>query len=151
MWSFARHTTFMKIGIADFECKVVKISKQGAELLFTGAEFSVKFPCKLCSICWSNHPRAFVGLVGGKMMSNFCIQQFVHFYFKNKRKVDSKRAKLNGFWLGRTARDVEPCTRHVGCVVPGPHAHAEAPERPAVRGPCRRHCASRARDACVEA
>jgi hypothetical protein len=41
----------MKIGIADFECKVVKVSKPGAELLFTSVEFSVKFPCKLCSIC----------------------------------------------------------------------------------------------------
>jgi hypothetical protein len=39
MCSFARHTTFMKIGIADFECKGVKNAKTGNESLFTGVEF----------------------------------------------------------------------------------------------------------------
>jgi hypothetical protein len=39
----------MKIGIADFECKGVKISKQGVELLFTDAEFFPDFPYNLCS------------------------------------------------------------------------------------------------------
>jgi hypothetical protein len=39
MCSFARHTTFMKIGIVDFECKGVKNAKTGAEPLFTGAKF----------------------------------------------------------------------------------------------------------------
>jgi hypothetical protein len=29
----------MKIGIADFECKCVKIAKTGIESMFTGAEF----------------------------------------------------------------------------------------------------------------
>jgi hypothetical protein len=41
MCSFARHTTFMKIGIADFECKGVKNAKTVTESLFTGAEFLV--------------------------------------------------------------------------------------------------------------
>jgi hypothetical protein len=49
MCSFARHTTFMKIGIADFECKGVKIAKQGAKLLCTDAEFLPEFPSNLCS------------------------------------------------------------------------------------------------------
>jgi hypothetical protein len=39
----------MKIGIADFECKGVKIAKQGAELLFTDAEFLPDFSYNLCS------------------------------------------------------------------------------------------------------
>jgi hypothetical protein len=39
----------MKIDIADFECKGVKIAKQGAELLFTDAEFLLDFPCNLFS------------------------------------------------------------------------------------------------------
>jgi hypothetical protein len=49
MRSFARHTTFMKIGIASLECKVVKNAKQGARLLFIGAEFLPDFLCNLCS------------------------------------------------------------------------------------------------------
>jgi hypothetical protein len=44
-----------------------------------GAEFCAKFLCNLCSICWSNHLRAFVGMVEGKLLSNACIQMFVHF------------------------------------------------------------------------
>jgi hypothetical protein len=35
MCSFARHTTLMKIGIADFECKGVKYAITGTEPLFT--------------------------------------------------------------------------------------------------------------------
>jgi hypothetical protein len=39
----------MKIGIADFECKGVKIAKQGDELLFTDVEFLPDFPSNFCS------------------------------------------------------------------------------------------------------
>jgi hypothetical protein len=39
MCSFARHTTFTKIDIADFECKGVKNAKTGTASLFTCAEF----------------------------------------------------------------------------------------------------------------
>jgi hypothetical protein len=38
-------------GIASLECKMVKNANQGVGSLFTGAEFSVKFPCNLCLIC----------------------------------------------------------------------------------------------------
>jgi hypothetical protein len=39
----------MMIGIADFECKGLKIAKQGVELLFTDVEFLRDFPYNLCS------------------------------------------------------------------------------------------------------
>jgi hypothetical protein len=39
MCSFARHTTFLKNGIADFECKMVKNAKTCAGALLLGAEF----------------------------------------------------------------------------------------------------------------
>jgi hypothetical protein len=45
MWSFARHTTLKKNGIASLEWKVVKNAKQCAGLLSTGAEFLPDFPC----------------------------------------------------------------------------------------------------------
>jgi hypothetical protein len=34
-----------------------------------------------------------------------------------------------------------PVRRHVGRTIPGPRAHADAPENRVVRGPRRRHCA----------
>jgi hypothetical protein len=49
MCSFARHTTFMKNGIASLEWKVVKNAKQCVGLLFTDAEFLPDFPYNLCS------------------------------------------------------------------------------------------------------
>jgi hypothetical protein len=57
-------------------------------------------------------------------MSNFCIQQLVHFYFKNWRKFDSKKVKLN--WFLQTGAPVHGVARRLA--VPGPRAHAEAPE-----------------------
>jgi hypothetical protein len=47
MCSFARHTTFMKIGIASLEWKVAKNAKSCTGSLFTGAEFLPDFPCNL--------------------------------------------------------------------------------------------------------
>jgi hypothetical protein len=55
----------MKTGIADFECKVVKIAKQGAELLFTGAENLAKLVCCSCQIHGSKPPRPFGNFVEG--------------------------------------------------------------------------------------
>jgi hypothetical protein len=69
----------MKIGIADLECKGVKNAKTDIESLFTSVEFSVKFLCNLCSIYWSNHPRAFGILVEGNLLDNFGIQSLEHF------------------------------------------------------------------------
>jgi hypothetical protein len=61
-------------------------------------------------------------------MSNFCIQQLVHFYFKNWRKFDSKKVKLNWFLqTGAPAHDVARAAPR-WLAVPGPRAHAEAPE-----------------------
>jgi hypothetical protein len=102
MCSFSRHTNSLLSGIASLECKMVKNAKQCAASLFTGAEIFGKFPCKLCTIYWSNHPRAFVGLVQGELLSNFHIQQSMHFGFENWRKVESKRDKWNCVWIGRT-------------------------------------------------
>jgi hypothetical protein len=55
----------MKIGIADFECKVVKIAKQGVELLFTGVENLAKLTCYSCQIRGSKPPRPFGNFVEG--------------------------------------------------------------------------------------
>jgi hypothetical protein len=82
MCSFARHTTFMKTGIADFECKVVKITKQGTELLFTGAKNLANLICCLCQIRWSKPPRAFGNFVEGGVVDKFGIQTLVRFSFK---------------------------------------------------------------------
>jgi hypothetical protein len=79
-------------------------------------------------------------------MRNFCIQRLVHFFFKNRRKFDSKKVKSNCFEWDEPARDVALRTRHVVHAITGPRAHAEAPEDPAVRGPRRCHCAARAND-----
>jgi hypothetical protein len=49
MCSLARHTTFMKIGIADFECKGVKNAKTGTGVLFPSAEILVNLHCRFCS------------------------------------------------------------------------------------------------------
>jgi hypothetical protein len=43
MCSFARHTTFMKIGIASLEWKGVKNAKSCTGSLFTGAEILANF------------------------------------------------------------------------------------------------------------
>jgi hypothetical protein len=118
MCSLSRHTTSLLSGIASLECKMVKNANLCAGSLFTGAEFSVKFPCKLCSICWSNHPRAFVGLVWGKLMRNFCIQPLVHFYCKNWRKFDSKKVKLNWFCKPALPRTTSPARHHIGSPYP---------------------------------
>jgi hypothetical protein len=129
MCSLARHITSLLSGIARLECKMVKNANQCVGLLFTGAEFSGKFPSNLCSICWSNHPRAFVGLVGGKMLSKFCIQMFMHFCCKKWRKMVVNRAKWNCFWAGCACT-----TCHVGLATVPPGAQAGAGPRPPVQG-----------------
>jgi hypothetical protein len=147
MCSFARHTTFLLSVIASLECKVVKNAKQCAGSLFTGAEIFVKFPCELWTICWSNHPRAFVSLVEGELLSNFRIQRLMHFGFENWRKVESKMVKSNCVWTRAHPRTTSPARPPRRLAVPGLRAHTEASENPAVRGPRRRHCAARAHDA----
>jgi hypothetical protein len=112
-----------------------------------GAEFSAKFLCNLCSICCSNHPRAFVWVVEGKLLSNFCIQMFVHFCCKVWTKIESNRATLNCFWAGRARARCRVATCHVDPVVPRACAHAEAPGYPAVWGRRHYHCAPKAHDA----
>jgi hypothetical protein len=47
--SFARHTTFMKIGIASLEWKGVKNAKTGTGALFLGVEILVNLHCHSCS------------------------------------------------------------------------------------------------------
>jgi hypothetical protein len=55
----------MKIGIADFECKVVKIAKQGVELLFMSTENFAKLICCSCQNRGSKPPRPFGNFVEG--------------------------------------------------------------------------------------
>jgi hypothetical protein len=61
-------------------------------------------------------------------MSNFCIQRSVHFCLKNGENSMQTGLSRTVFEPGEPARDVVPCTRHVGLAVPGPRAHADAPE-----------------------
>jgi hypothetical protein len=46
MYSFAKHTTFMKIGIADFEYSGVKNARTGTGVLFPGAKFLANLHCR---------------------------------------------------------------------------------------------------------
>jgi hypothetical protein len=93
--SLSRHITFMLRGMADFECKRVKIVSQWLLLLFTRAENSANLLCSSCKIRWSKPPRGFVKLVEGSVVSKFGIQMFVHFCYKIWRKLESTEAKRN--------------------------------------------------------
>jgi hypothetical protein len=132
--SLSRHTTFLLSGIADLQGKVVKNASQCANPLFMGVEFSAKFLCNLCSICWSNHPRAFVGMAEGKLLSNFCIQVFVHFCCKHWRKIESNRATLNCFWAERARAWRRAATCHICLAAVSPGAHTGAGPWPLVQG-----------------
>jgi hypothetical protein len=120
---------------------MVKNANQGAGSLFTGAEFSVKFLCNLCSVCWSNHPRAFGILVEGNLLDNIGLQSLEHFCLEFWRKINCNKAKWNGSVQPVLSRTTSPARRRVGRAVPGSCAHVEASENPAVRGPRRHHCA----------
>jgi hypothetical protein len=100
MCSFARHATFMKIGIASLECKVVKNAKQGLELLFMSAENFAKLICCLCQIRWSKPPRAFGNLVEGRVVDKFGIQALVRFSFKIWSNFISNMATLKCVGVG---------------------------------------------------
>jgi hypothetical protein len=88
MCSFARHTTFLKIGIASLEWKGVKNAKTGIGALFLGAENLVNLHCRSCSNQWVKPPRAFGIFVEGNLLSNFGIQSLDHFVFENWRKIE---------------------------------------------------------------
>jgi hypothetical protein len=103
MCSFARHTTFMKIGIANFECKVVKNAKTGTGTLFLGAEFLVNLHCRSCSNQWEKTPRAFGIFVEGNLLGNIGIQSLDHLYFENWRIFECIWVKRN-CWCNRRSR-----------------------------------------------
>jgi hypothetical protein len=107
--SLSRHTTFMLDGIADSKCKMVKNASQHLDLLFTGVEKILKFPCSSCQIRWAKPPRAFVKLVEGSVVSKFGIQTFVQFSYEFWRKFDSRLVTWNGCEPERVhPRDVAP-------------------------------------------
>jgi hypothetical protein len=85
--SFARHTTFMKIGIASLEWKGVKNAKIGTGVLFLGAEILVNLHYRSCSNQWVKPPIAFSIFLEGNLLSNIGIQSLDHLYFENGRKT----------------------------------------------------------------
>jgi hypothetical protein len=125
--SLWRHTTFLLSGIAGLPGKVVKTASQHVDPLFMGVEFSAKFLCNLCSIYWSNHPRAFVGMVEGKLLSNFHIQSLVHFCLEFWRNFVLKVAAWNGLAPEHALpRDVAPLR---ATSAPSYPDHARTPRR----------------------
>jgi hypothetical protein len=97
----------------------VKNAKQGAGLLFTGAEILANFHCNLCSNQWVKPPRAFGIFVEGNLLSNFGIQSLDHFYFKNWRKSEWEMVNSNWFWTRPHRARRHPRARHVGSPYPG--------------------------------
>jgi hypothetical protein len=123
----------MKIGIASLECKVVKNAKQGAELLFIGAENFSNLICCLCQIRWSKTPRAFGNLVEGTMVDKFGIQTLVWFSFEFWSKFVLNRATLNLF-LGLASRTHDVAPGHATSASP-PYRWAHTPSGPVSTGP----------------
>jgi hypothetical protein len=82
MCSFARHTTFMKNGIAEFECKVVKSCKNRCWALLLGAEFLARWHDRSCLNHWEKPPRPSGILEDGNLLNNFGTQSSGHFYFE---------------------------------------------------------------------
>jgi hypothetical protein len=101
MCNFSRHTTSLLSGIASLECRVVKISNQGAGSLFTGAEFLAILHCRSYSNQWVKPYRAFGIIEEGNLLDNFGIQSLAHFCLKNVRKLILKQAMWNCFWARR--------------------------------------------------
>jgi hypothetical protein len=132
--SLSRHTTFMLGGIVDLKCKRVKIAGQHLDLLFTGAEKILKFPCSSCKIVGSKPRRAFVKLVEGSVVSKFGIQTFVQFSYEIWSKFDSNSATSKCIEPGRAHVRRRVATCHVGLAAVPPGAHAGAGLRPLVRG-----------------
>jgi hypothetical protein len=95
----------------------------------------------------SKNPRAFGIFVEGNLLSNFGIQSLEHFCLKIWRKFILKRAMWNSVWIRANPRTTSPARPPRRLAVPGPRAHAKAPEDPTVWGPCRRHCAPTTNDA----
>jgi hypothetical protein len=72
----------MKIGISNFEWKLVKYVVNRQHLLFTETWRHSKFGSRLCQIRGEKHPSAFVKVVEGSEIYNFPIHHLVHFCCK---------------------------------------------------------------------
>jgi hypothetical protein len=143
MCRISMHTTLLLSDIASLECRVVKMSNQGAGLLFIVTEILANLACCSCSIPWIKPLPAFVVVEEGSLILNFAIDCKVHFSLKIQRKSNFKTASTN-CKRPRTPRRALPRRRArphrqpAVRAVPASGAHADAPERPSVAALSRR-------------
>jgi hypothetical protein len=104
MCRISRHTTLQLSGIANLECRVVKMAIQGAGLLFIGADILAKLARRSCSILWVKPLPTFVKVVEGCVIFNFAIDRKVHYYLEIQRKTILNNALANCFYPAKPER-----------------------------------------------
>jgi hypothetical protein len=102
-----RDTTFMLIGISNFERKRVKNLVNCQQLLCTETWRHSKMARCSCKIRWEKHLWAFVKVVEGSEIYNVCIHCSVHFSSNFWRKTQSNRRWLAKFWPGQCPDTLE--------------------------------------------
>jgi hypothetical protein len=85
----------MKIGIADFECKVVKNAKKRHWDTVPGRRVFGQLALPFLLKPVRKPPRAFGIFVEGNLLGNIGIQSLDHLYFENWRNFECKWVKRN--------------------------------------------------------
>jgi hypothetical protein len=134
-------------GIANLECRVVKMANQGAGLLFIGAEIFAKLARCSCSILWVKPLPTFVKVVEGCVIFNFSIDSKVHYCLEIQRKTILNNASANCFHPAKPERALarrRACTTPARCTRAARAcqvavSHSPACQPPHAIGPPLRH------------